>query len=119
MILAQARIEEGSATESLEDSASARPKYEEARALYHQAGDRRGEASALRDLGGVRLGAGDNAAARVIYKQAWETFREIGDRRGEAAALTDIINLDWLQSGNLPLVASELEQLRTLYQDDR
>jgi tetratricopeptide (TPR) repeat protein len=31
--------------------------------------------------------------------------------------LTDIINLDWLQTGNLPLVASELEQLRTLYQD--
>jgi tetratricopeptide (TPR) repeat protein len=117
MILAQARIEEGSATESLEDSASAKPKYEEARALYHQAGDRRGEASALRLLGGVRLGAGDNAAARVIYQQAWETFREIGDRRGEAAALTDIINLDWLQAGNLPLVASELEQLRTLYQD--
>ncbi len=117
MILAQARIEEGSATESLEDSASAKPKFEEARALYHQAGDRRGEASALRLLGGVRLGAGDNAAARVIYQQAWGTFREIGDRRGEAAALTDIINLDWLQAGNLPLVASELEQLRTLYQD--
>ncbi len=117
MILAQARIEEGSATDSLGDSASARPKYEEARALYHQAGDRRGEASALRLLGGVRLGAGDNAAARVIYQQAWGTFREIGDRRGEAAALTDIINLDWLQTGNLPLVASELEELRTLYQD--
>jgi tetratricopeptide (TPR) repeat protein/TolB-like protein len=117
MILAQARIEEGSATESLEDAASAKPKYEEARALYHQAGDRRGEASALRLLGGVRLEAGDNAAARVIYQQAWGTFREIGDRRGEAAALTDIINLDWLQTGNLPLVASELEQLRTLYQD--
>ncbi len=117
MILAQARIEEGSATDSLGDSASARPKYEEARALYHQAGDRRGEASALRLLGGVRLGAGDNAAARVIYQQALGTFREIGDRRGEAAALTDIINLDWLQAGNLPLVEGELEQLRTLYQD--
>ena len=117
MILAQARIEEGSATDSLGDSASARPKYEEARALFHQAGDRRGEASALRLLGGVQLGAGDNAAARVIYQQALGTFREIGDRRGEAAALTDIINLDWLQTGNLPLVESELEQLRTLYED--
>ena len=117
MILAQARIEEGSATENLEDSSSARPKYEEARTLYHQAGDRRGEASALRHLGGVQLGAGDNAAARLIYKQAWETFREIGDRRGEAAVLTDIVNLDWLQAGNLPLVASELEQIRALYQE--
>ncbi len=117
MILAQARIEEGSATESLEDYSSARPKYEEAKALYQQAGDRRGEASALRHLGGVRLGAGDNAAARVIYKQAWNSFREIGDRRGEAAALTDIVNLDWIQAGNLPLVASELEQIKTLYQE--
>jgi hypothetical protein len=52
MILAQARIEEGSATDKLEGSASAKPKFEEARALYHQAGDRRGEASALRSLGG-------------------------------------------------------------------
>lgn len=117
MILAQARIEEGSATESLEDYSSARPKYEEARSLYHQAGDRRGEASALRHLGGVLLGVGDNAAGRVIYKQASDTFREIGDRRGEAAALTDIINLDWIQVGNLSQVASELEHLRTLYQE--
>jgi tetratricopeptide (TPR) repeat protein/TolB-like protein len=117
MILAEARIEEGSATDRLEGSARAKPKFEEARALYHQAGDRRGEASALRFLGGVRLGAGDNAAARGIYQQAWTTFREIGDRRGEAATLTDIINLDWLQAGNLTLVASELEQLRALYQD--
>ena len=101
MILAQARIEEGSATENLEDASRARPKYEEARALYREAGDRRGEASALRYLGAVRQGAGDNAAARATYKQAWEMFREIGDRRGEAAALTDIVNLDWLQSGNL------------------
>ena len=117
MILAQARIEEGSATESLEGYSGATVKYEEARALYRQAGDRRGEASALRHLGGVRLGAGDNAAARLIYKQAWDTFREIGDRRGEAAALNDIVNLDWLQAGNLPLVARELEQLRTLYEE--
>ncbi len=116
MILAQARIEEGSATENLEDASHARPKYEEARALYREAGDRRGEASALRYLGAVRQGAGDNAAARATYKQAWEMFREIGDRRGEAAALTDLVNLDWLQSGNLALIASELEQLRALYE---
>ena len=117
MILAQARMDEGSAAENLDGYTSASPKYEEARVLYHQAGDRRGEANALRNLGGVRLGAGENAAARAIYKQAWETFREIGDRGGEAAALTDIINLDWLQAGNLSLVASELQQLRTIYQE--
>ena len=114
MILAQARMREASAADSLGDYLSAKPKYEEAKTLYERAGDRAGAADAVRQLGGLLLGKGDLTGARTLYRQALESFQEIGDKRGEAAALTDTINLDWLQAGNLPLVGRELEQLRQL-----
>ncbi len=117
MILAQARLEEGSAMEDLGDYAGPLPKYEEARSLYRQVGDRAGEASALSSLAGLRAARGDISGSRALYGQAFDIFSDIGDRHGQAAALTNTINLDWLLAGDLRLIGQELERLRALYQE--
>ncbi len=117
MILAQARLEEGSAMQDLGDYAGPQPKYEEARSLYRAVGDRAGEAAVLRSLGGLELSRGELSGARALYAQALDISKSLGHRGGEAASLTDMINLDWLQAGDLSLVGRELERLRALYEE--
>ncbi len=112
--LARARLEEGSALDHQGSYSAAQTKYEEARDLYEQAGDRDGATGAVRLLGGILTGRGDFPGGRALYRQALASFHNVGDRRGEAAALTDLINLDWLQAGDLGLVQRELEELRTI-----
>ncbi len=113
-ILARARLEEASALDSQGSYPAARAKYEEARDLYEQAGDRDGAADAIRNLGGILASLGDLSGGRALYRQALATFHGLGDRRGEAAALTDLINLDWIQAGDLALVRRELEELHAI-----
>ncbi|HEY2798279.1 MAG TPA: protein kinase [Thermoanaerobaculia bacterium] len=113
-LLARARQEEAAALDAQGDPAAARSKYEEARDLYEQIGDRDGTAQAIRNIGGMLMGQGDLSGGRALYRQALATFHGIGDRRGEAAALTDLINIDWLQAGDLPLVERELKELQAL-----
>jgi len=113
-MLARARKEEAAALDAQGDPAAARSKFEEARDLYEQIGDRDGTADAIRNIGGMLMGQGDLSGSRALYKQALATFHAIGDRRGEAAALTDLINIDWLQAGDLPQVERELKELQAL-----
>jgi eukaryotic-like serine/threonine-protein kinase len=113
-LLARARQEEAAALDAQGDPAAARSKFEEARDLYEQIGDRDGTADAIRNIGGMLMGQGDLSGGRALYRQALATFHGIGDRRGEAAALTDLINIDWLQAGDLPLVERELKELQAL-----
>ncbi|HTO74657.1 MAG TPA: protein kinase [Thermoanaerobaculia bacterium] len=113
-LLAQARQDEASALDSQGNYPAARAKYEEARDLYEQVGDRDGAADAVRGIGSILVSQGDLSGGRPLYRQALATFHNVGDRRGEAAALTDLINLDWLQAGDLDLVRRELEQLHAL-----
>lgn len=113
-LLARARQEEAAALDAQGDRAAARSKFEEARDLYDQIGDRDGTAEAIRNIGSMLMGQGDLSGGRALYGQALATFHGIGDRRGEAAALTDLINIDWLQAGDLALVERELKELQAL-----
>jgi serine/threonine protein kinase/tetratricopeptide (TPR) repeat protein len=113
-ILARARFEEAAVLDSQGTYPAARAKYEAARDLYEQAGDRDGAADAVRNLGGILVSLGDLSGGRALYRQALATFHNTGDRRGEATVLTDLINLDWLQAGDLVLVRRELEELHAI-----
>lgn len=69
--------------------------WDQALALHHTsltaaraAGDRRGEAGALRDLGAVQRLTDDYPAAQASLTDALRLYRGLGDRYGEADALT-------------------------------
>jgi tetratricopeptide (TPR) repeat protein len=66
---------------------------EEARQLWLQLGDRRGEAAALRRTGLTNLFSGDLEAAEAALVEAFAAFSEIGSRRGVAWANQ---NLAWI-----------------------
>jgi tetratricopeptide (TPR) repeat protein len=53
-------------------------------------GDRPAEASALRELGGVRRLSGDYPGATKVLDQALDISRDLGDRPAEASALLDL-----------------------------
>jgi tetratricopeptide (TPR) repeat protein len=55
-----------------------------------QAGDARGKARALTDLGVIRLRWGDHEPATAEFRRALRLFRQVGDRAGEAAALVNL-----------------------------
>ncbi len=58
----------------------------EALAMYRAAGEVRGEASALRRLGGVARWQGDYATASGLLQESLSRFVQIGDGRGIASA---------------------------------
>jgi tetratricopeptide (TPR) repeat protein len=68
----------------------------------HKLGDRRGEGSALGNLGLAHAALGDARTANGYYEQRLVIAREIGDRRGEGNAL-----------GNLGLAHADLGDART------
>ena len=59
-------------------------RYREAQALWRAAGNRAGEASALRGMGFAHLRLKDDAQARVAFSDAQILFRELRDQRAEA-----------------------------------
>ena len=97
--------------------------WHQAATLHHTAattachlGDRRGEASALQDLGGVRYLTGDYPAAAGLLERALTLFRELGDRRGEATALHDLGRVRRM-TGDYPAAADLLERALTLFRE--
>jgi tetratricopeptide (TPR) repeat protein len=58
-------------------------EIQEAHALYVQAGDRRGQAHALRCKGHVLHALENDAEAAKAFEQAFDIFRKIDDRTGE------------------------------------
>lgn len=54
-----------------------------------RAGDRRGQATALSDLGNARRLTGDYPGAAEVLEQALGIYRDLGDPRGQAHALND------------------------------
>ncbi len=68
----------------------ARDCAEQAVALYHEIGDRRGEFRALNVFGVSTLRLDNTAQADVCFNQALQLCREIGDRRGESVVLRNL-----------------------------
>ncbi|MEG4484081.1 CHAT domain-containing protein [Microcoleus sp. D2_18a_B4] len=69
---------------------SAIVKLEKALKLYREAGDRRGEATTLYNIGSVYSELGEKQKALEYYSQSLPLFRAVGPRRGEARTLNNI-----------------------------
>ncbi len=65
-------------------------KYQEALELYQRAGDRRGEAETLSNIGEVYYSLGEMRKALEKFNEALPISQAIGDRRGEASTLNSI-----------------------------
>jgi CHAT domain-containing protein/tetratricopeptide (TPR) repeat protein len=72
--------------------------YNEALPLWREAGDKRGEAYTLNQIGLVRSRTGEPKKAIEFYEQAMALWRDVGDRLNEANELTNIGTAYWRQS---------------------
>ncbi len=79
------------------DKSSALLNYEDALSDLRATGDRRGEATALNNIGGVYSALGDKRKALDLFKQAVDLSRQIGDR--------------WLESMGRSRIAMVYEEL--------
>jgi CHAT domain-containing protein/predicted negative regulator of RcsB-dependent stress response len=64
--------------------------YDQAVALFRQAGERNGEALVLNDMGPAYAELGQKQKSLKVYNQAIQIWRETGNRQGEALTLNDI-----------------------------
>ncbi|HYR89444.1 MAG TPA: protein kinase [Terriglobia bacterium] len=90
LLVAGAKLIEGSALANLGELSRARTVFEEAREMYIAAGDRWDAANASTNLAYVAMQSGDFTQAENVYRQSLGTYRELGDRKGAATALTSI-----------------------------
>ncbi len=72
---------------------AARIRYERARAMREQLGDRRGLAGTMGALGNIAQYTGDFELARALFTESLAVNREIGHRLWEATNLTCLGNL--------------------------
>jgi tetratricopeptide (TPR) repeat protein/TolB-like protein len=93
LLLARARLLEGSALDGLGETTKAMAAYTEAGRLYLETGDRRGVARALNDVAIVLRAQGDLARAKSMYEQSLATYKEIGDERNVVAVTANLANI--------------------------
>ncbi|HEY3869755.1 MAG TPA: BTAD domain-containing putative transcriptional regulator [Actinocrinis sp.] len=79
-------------------------------ALYEHflAGDRRGEAAALNELGVLRRLSGDLSGATDALTRSQELYRDLDDRRGEALAMIELAYARGGEAGDLAAAADAL-----------
>src|SRR5215510_1748032 len=75
---------------TLEDKRKSVEKYHEALDLYRRAGDRKGEAETLSNIGEVYYLLGETQKALEKFNEALPLRRAAGDRTGEAITLNNI-----------------------------
>ncbi|OLP17136.1 hypothetical protein BST81_17445 [Leptolyngbya sp. 'hensonii'] len=89
--------------------------FQQALILYRQAGDRRGEVKALRNIGNVFYVTGEISQALDYYQQSLTLARTQQDRQGEASVLQNLGNVAESQ-GNLQQALDYAQQSLALYQ---
>lgn len=67
--------------------------FSETRSVWRQLGDKRGEASALVDLGVAHQRMGNLADAQMAYEEALVLFEELGDDDGRATVMGNLATL--------------------------
>ncbi len=92
LLVARARIAEGTALWGLADPKGALAAFEDAQRISTEAGDRVGVGRAIQQIAIVRVQQGDSGAKK-LFEQALAIYREIGDRRGEAGVLSGIATI--------------------------
>ena len=102
------------------DHETTRRHYEASLAAYRAAGDRRGTAEALYNLGYAYSVEGDREAARLAHQESLALYREMGDRRGIANALHAVGYVSFLE-GDYAASRPRIEEAQALYRaiDDR
>jgi tetratricopeptide (TPR) repeat protein len=78
----------------LSEYGAARERYEEARPIYRDIGDRLGEANCIKALGDVHYSLDEYGAARERYEEARPIYRDIGARLGEINCYFGLADLD-------------------------
>jgi class 3 adenylate cyclase len=95
------------------DPVRAHELMRETRNLARRAGDRRGEAIALFNVGSASLGLGDLATARRDLEEGLRLMRQNGDRMVECGALCDLSRLALWQGDDARALALARSALST------
>jgi non-specific serine/threonine protein kinase len=95
------------------DHAAGRLLGEQALALFREAGDRPGTASALRNLAALAIEQGDLQAARAFGEESLAIYRELGDTSGMTMMLHDLGQIAH-QDGDLATAVSFYDQALAL-----
>ena len=109
LLVAQAKLDEGSALETLGDPKMAHAALDESRRLFFASGDTFGEANVLRGMGAVLLRQGDYPNAKWNIEESLRIARQIGNRASEANAL-DLLFLLVYRQGDLDAAKHMAEQ---------
>lgn len=87
------RVETGPKAHDRSEYETAVAAFSETREVWRQLGDRRGEASALMDLGVAHQRMGNLADAQLAYEEALELFDAMGDDTGKATVMGNLATL--------------------------
>jgi tetratricopeptide (TPR) repeat protein len=85
-------------------------------AAARQAGDRAGQAAALRHLGIVHMLTGDYRSAAASLHQATAIFRDIKDRAGQAHSINNLGSVQQ-RAGDYPAAAASKQQALAIFRD--
>lgn len=107
-------VEAGRAFLASSEKERALDAFEKARAAWREAGDRVGEARALRRVAEATRALGKPEAALVLIDQARSLSREAGDPAGEAQALCDRAEIFYFR-GDRPQALVLLEEALALW----
>jgi tetratricopeptide (TPR) repeat protein len=116
LVVAVARMLEGSAFEHVGEPTKARAAYEQAQGIYAAAGDRAGVARALNNTANLLDDQGDSAGARERYEQALAVFREVGNKVGAATLLNNIAGV-LLSQGDFEGAKKRYEQALAIWRE--
>jgi tetratricopeptide (TPR) repeat protein len=100
LLVARARVFQCRALAGLGQPKQATVAGEEARRIFHEAGDLAGESGALHAMAEVPINQGDLELARRLYEQALALARQTGDKKATARELGNI-GVIYMQQGDL------------------
>jgi tetratricopeptide (TPR) repeat protein len=84
-------------------------RFDEARSIFYQIGDRPGEAKCIKSLGDIHLRLAEYPQAREQYEQAQSIYRTISNQLGEANCIQAL--------GNVHTMVDEYAQARANYKE--
>ena len=100
LLIARARAFQCRALASLGQPQAATAACEEARRIFHEAGDLAGESGALHAMAEVPINQGDLEQAKTLYEEALKLAQQTGDKKGMARELGNI-GVIYMQQGDL------------------
>ena len=116
LLVAGARLIEGSAFANLGDLGKSKEAFEDARQMYIVVGDHWDAANASTNLAYVVMQSGNLVEAADIYGRSLTTYRQLGDQKGTAAALTSIATVFRIR-GDLARARKTHEEALAIYRE--